>query len=272
MHLDVIALRDFYEADQMGALVKRRLQTAVREIWPSVSGLTLAGYGFATPILPPLKLEAQRAIALMPAQQGAIPWPRVSANLTALVEPYTWPIQTGFLDRLLLAHALETASQPDRLLDECWRALAPEGRLIAIVPNRTGLWSRRDGPPFGVGRPYSIGQLEDQLTEHGFSVTRLEGALYFPPSHRRFWLRAGIPVERLGRRLDWRRLAGVLMVEAIKRVGAPRGGLKERATAAIPALQGVVRPIGPAAGASGRQWTKSSHCVEESHCSTIARS
>ncbi|MEM9726776.1 MAG: methyltransferase type 11, partial [Pseudomonadota bacterium] len=76
MHLDVRTLRDFYEVGPLGALAKRRLQTAVREMWPSVKGLTLAGFGFAAPVLPPLRLEAQRALALMPAQQGAIPWPR----------------------------------------------------------------------------------------------------------------------------------------------------------------------------------------------------
>lgn len=248
MHLDVIALRDFYETEHLGALVKRRLQTAVREIWPSVAGCSLAGFGFATPILPPLRLEAQRTIAMMPAQQGAIPWPRESANMTALVEPYAWPVQTSFLDRLILVHALENVSRPDRLLEESWRALAPEGRLLAIVPNRTGLWARRDGTPFSVGRPYSVGQLEDFLQDHGFSLTRLEGALYFPPSPRRFWLNAGSPVERIGRRLDWRRLSGVLLVEAIKRVQAPRSGLKERATSPLQALSGVVRPVRPVAG------------------------
>ena len=243
MHLDVIALRDFYENDPMGALVKRRLQVAAREIWPSVGGMTLAGYGFATPILPPFRAEAARTLALMPAPQGAIAWPSPDACQTALVEPYNWPLQPGALDRLILAHALETVSRPDRLLEECWRVLAPEGRLLVIAPNRSGFWARGDGTPFGNGRPYSSGQTEHLLSEHGFSIDHAEGALYFPPSARRFWLRAGTPVERLGRRLDWSRWAGVLMVEAIKRVKAPRGGIRERAMSPIEAISGAVRPV-----------------------------
>lgn len=251
MHLDVCALRDFYETDHLGALAKRRLQTAMRDVWPNVRGMAVAGYGFAAPILPPLRLEAERVMALMPAQQGAISWPRASACLTALVEPYDWPLRANGLDRLILAHALENVGQPDRLLDECWRTLAPEGRLLAIVPNRTGLWSRAEGTPFGVGRPYSPGQLEHFLTEHGFSVLRNEGALYFPPSHRRYWLNAGSLVERIGRRLDWRRLAGVLVVEAIKRVGAPRPGLKVRARAPIKVAGPVPQPASGAAVGGG---------------------
>ena len=38
--------------------------------------------------------------------------------------------------------------------------LAPGGRVVFIVPNRSGLWARRDVTPFGYGRPYSLGQLE----------------------------------------------------------------------------------------------------------------
>ncbi|MEM9725904.1 MAG: methyltransferase domain-containing protein, partial [Pseudomonadota bacterium] len=214
--------------------------------WPSVKGLTLAGFGFAAPVLPPLRLEAQRALALMPAQQGAIPWPRDGGNLVALVDPYRWPVHAAFLDRLILTHALENVDRPDRLLEECWRALAPEGRLLVMAPNRSGLWARRDGTPFGAGRPYSFGQLDTLLRNHGFMVSAHEGALYFPPSQRRTLLRAGNLIERAGRRLDWSRLAGVLFVEAVKRVSAPRSGLKIRAARPVGALQGVGVPTRPA--------------------------
>ncbi|MEL6979332.1 MAG: methyltransferase domain-containing protein [Pseudomonadota bacterium] len=252
MHLDVRELREFYEEDPLGALVKRRLQTALREVWPSARGCSIAGYGYAAPILPLFRAEATRALALMPAQQGAAVWPRAGANAAALVEAYDWPVQTGFLDRLVLAHALENTAQPDRLLDECWRCLAPEGRMVVIAPNRAGLWARRDGTPFGHGRPYSFAQLEAQLEAHGFGLAQRLGALYFAPSHRRTWMNAALLVERIGRRLDWQRLAGVLMVEAVKRVPAPRPGLKERAGSPLEALAGVVAPRpAPAPGRLG---------------------
>lgn len=248
MHLDVRTLRAFYEADHLGALVKRRLQTGLREFWPSVSGLSVAGYGYATPILAPLRREATRVLALMPASQGATPWPTAEPNAAVLVAPYDWPVQTGFLDRLVVAHALEFAERPDKLLDECWRALAPEGRLLLMATNRAGLWARRDGTPFAVGRPYSFAQLEEQLIQHGFQLEEHHGALYFPPTRRRAWLNAGSFMERIGQRLDAPRLAGVHLVEAIKRVGAPRSGLKERAAAPLEIFAGAIGAPQPARG------------------------
>lgn len=242
MHLDVVDLRDFYYRSHLGALAQRRLQAALRALWPRVHLQSIGGYGFAAPLLRPFRREAARTVVMMPAAQGVVHWPREGPNSAALVEPYDWPLQTGFLDRLVVAHGLESATQPDRLLDECWRVLAPEGRLLVIAPNRSGLWSRRDGTPFGFGRPYSFGQLDRQLAAHGFGIARHQGALYFPPSEKRYLLRAGTLIERFGQRLDAQRLAGVLIVEAVKRVPAPRSGLKTRAAPPLEALAGVIRP------------------------------
>ena len=242
MHLDVVDIRDFYYQTHLGALAQRRLQSSVRALWPRVHGFSIGGYGFAAPLMRPFKREATRTIVMMPAAQGVAHWPREGPNAATLVEPYDWPLQTGFLDRLILAHGIENAEQPDRLLDECWRVLAPEGRLLLIAPNRSGLWARRDGTPFGFGRPYSFGQLDAQLAAHGFGIEQHEGALYFPPSPKRHLLRAGTLIERVGKRLDAQRLAGVLIVEAVKRVAAPRSGLRERATPPLEVLAGVIRP------------------------------
>lgn len=242
MHLDVVDLRDFYYHAHLGALAQRRLQASLRALWPKVHGLNVGGFGFAAPLLRPFKREAARTVVLMPAAQGVLHWPREGPNAAALVEPYDWPLQTSFLDRLVVAHGLETAEQPDRLLDECWRVLAPEGRLLLIAPNRSGMWARRDGTPFGFGRPYSFGQLDAQLAAHGFGIERHEGALYFPPSEKRFLLRSGTLIERIGKRLDLQRLAGVLIVEAVKRVAAPRSGVRERAAPPLEILKGVIRP------------------------------
>ena len=80
--------------------------------------------------------------------------------------------------------------------------LAPGGRVVFIVPNRSGLWARRDVTPFGFGRPYSFGQLEALLRKHRFAPERHAAALYAPPSHRKFWLQTAHLWERLGRRFD----------------------------------------------------------------------
>ena len=236
MHLDATRLRDFYYGTALGKLAQQRLQLAIGEIWPSVEGMKLAGFGFAAPLLRPLRRRAERTLALMPAGQGVIQWPREGPNVSVLCEEYQWPVRTGFLDRLLLAHALEAAERPARLLDECYRILAPEGRLLLLVPNRSGLWARRDATPFGFGRPYSIDQIEGQLEYCGFQIEQRSGVLYFPPSSRRYWHSAANITERIGKRLDIQRLAGVLLVEAVKRVPAPHRGRAVPATAPIEAI------------------------------------
>ncbi len=48
---------------------------------------------------------------------------------------------------------------PKELLREVWRVLAPSGRMMAIIPNRRGVWTRTDTTPFGHGRPYSRSQI-----------------------------------------------------------------------------------------------------------------
>lgn len=240
MHLDVVDLRRFYYRTALGRAAQRALQTALRELWPDVRGETVVGFGFAAPFLRPFLGEARRVICLMPAPQGVCRWPPEGPNAAALVEETHWPLPVGFADRLLVAHGLENSERPPALLEEMHRVLAPEGRAAVIAPNRSGLWARSDATPFGHGRPYSIPQLEAALRAHDFAPERTAAALWAPPSHRRFWLKTAGAWEGLGRRLDARRLAGAVIVEATRRVYAmPRPGLKERALSPIEVLEGL---------------------------------
>lgn len=221
MHLDVQDLKTFYYRTGLGRAAQRAIRDKVVSIWPEtrgerVAGETVVGYGFAVPLLRPFLERGNRVIGLMPAPQGVMAWPAGMPNVSVLCEDSHWPLPPGFVDRLVMLHALETSENPATLLEEAARVLGPAGRLLIVVPNRAGLWARSDQTPFGFGRPYSLGQLEAQLRRHGFAAQRHDVALFQPPSHRRFWLRAGPVCERFGQRV-WNRFAGgVLMVEAIK--------------------------------------------------------
>ncbi len=218
MHQDVVDLRAFYYRTKLGRSAQRALQEALTAIWPDTTGLTVAGFGFAVPVLRPFLGRSHRVLSLMPAQQGMMPWPTGAPNVTALVEETHWPIAAGSVDRLIVAHGLETCERPGELLDEVWRVLRHGGYATFIVPNRSGLWARRDATPFGNGRPYTFGQLEALLSRHRFQSTRHAAALYTPPSHSRFWLQTAGFWERIGRRYDPQVLAGALLVEATKHV------------------------------------------------------
>ncbi len=252
MHLDVVALRRFYYQSDLGRLAQRAVRMQLRALWPDVRGMNVVGFGFAAPFLRPFMEEAERTLCLMPDQQGVCPWPPEGPNLSALVEETLWPLPRGFADRVVVAHGLETCERPHALIEEIRRVLAPAGRVVFVAPNRSGLWARRDGTPFGFGRPYSASQLEAQLTGHALVVGRERAALYMPPSHRRFWLRTGPVIERLGQRLDMQRLAGVRIVEAALSVYAtPQSGAKEAARAPLRVLEGLA-PAPPPKPAAGR--------------------
>ncbi|HEU0223771.1 MAG TPA: methyltransferase domain-containing protein [Paracoccaceae bacterium] len=249
MHLDVVDLRSFYYRTKLGRSTQHALQAGIRGLWPKVAGETLLGYGFAAPLLRPFMAEARRVICLMPSGQGVMPWPSGGPNVSVLVEETLWPVPSGFADRLLIAHGLETCERPGALLDEIWRVLAPGGRVMFVLPNRSGLWARGEATPFGFGRPYSLGQIEAQLRRHQFTPEGHAAALYGPPSHRPFWLRTAALWERIGLRMGASRLAGAILVEATKQLYVlPRNGAKESARGPLEILQGLAPKPRPALG------------------------
>src|SRR5882757_4392037 len=100
MTIDVIDLRDFYS--QRLGIVARRL--------------------------------IDRCIAFMPAAQGVLKWPTDRPALATLVDEFSLPLPDAAVDRILVVHALEMSDDPEGLLREVWRVLAPSGRVMAVVP------------------------------------------------------------------------------------------------------------------------------------------
>ena len=245
MHLDVLDLRNFYYRTQLGRVAQRAIRDKLVDLWPpsQAQGLTIAGFGFAVPLLRPYLAVARRVFVLMPGQQGVMPWPAGIENVSVLVEETAWPLETGMVDRLVVMHGLETTEHPSDLLDECWRVLGPGGRALFIVPNRAGLWARREGTPFGQGRPYTMGQLDAQLRRHSFTAERQRAALYVPPSEARFWLRTAQMWENAGRRVSTVLAGGILLMEVSKQIHAPqRPGLRAAVRRPLKALEGLPRP------------------------------
>ncbi|WP_375228889.1 hypothetical protein [Roseobacter sp. S98] len=244
MHLDVQDLRNFYYRSALGRAAQASLRGRMLEIWPEAQGQTVVGYGFAAPLLRPYLKDARRVMALMPGPQGVMPWPAAMENVSALIEETHWPIETGHVDKLVLLHGLETSERAFDLLEECWRVLGPGGRALFIVPNRAGLWARRDRTPFGFGRPYSPGQLETQLRKHQFLPERHLGALYQVPSSKRWWMKSGPAFENIGRRMPTMMAGGAFMVEATKLVYPPKGRVSRAPRASA---VGVLKPAAPGA-------------------------
>src|SRR3954470_13587212 len=107
MQLYVRELAEFYDG-QLGVVARRILLRRLRQIWPSVAGQRLLGYGYATPYLRPFLLEAERGVAAMPGFMGGSTWPGPKC-LTALVDETALAFPDAFFDRVLVVHGLEGA-------------------------------------------------------------------------------------------------------------------------------------------------------------------
>ena len=159
--LDALELSSFYE-EPMGQVTRRQIMRRIRLAWPDLRGLRVLGYGFAPPYLKACLPEAERAVAFIPNQLGAVAWP-ADRRLVAVGEEGALPFPDAFFDRVLMVHGLESAEATRPLMRQVWRVLAESGRLIVVAPNRTSLWAQVERSPFAYGRPFNRMQLETLL-------------------------------------------------------------------------------------------------------------
>ncbi|WP_159731036.1 class I SAM-dependent methyltransferase [Methylosinus sp. Ce-a6] len=248
MSLDVVDLRSFY-GSPLGQAAWRLVGRMVRSRWEDHAGLRVLGIGYATPYLVDFQERAQRVLAFMPAAQGVVHWPNGGRSASALVETTMMPLPDASVDRVLVVHALEVGESPRDILEEIWRVLAPGGRVIVVVPSRSGLWARVDTTPFGHGHPYSRGQLQSLLQETLLLPVFWGEALYVPPFARAFLLRSAPAFERIAGRFSLPG-GGVHIVEATKQLYRP-AGLRRAVRRALAPLDEVLAPVGAGAGRDG---------------------
>ena len=247
MTLDVIDLRGFY-SQRLGIVARRLINRGIRARWPDAQGLRVLGLGYPTPYLGLFREDSERCIAFMPAAQGVLKWPTARPALATLVDEFSLPLPDAAVDRILLVHALEMSDDPEGLLREVWRVLAPSGRMMVVVPNRRGVWTRTDNTPFGHGRPYSRPQITHLLREAWFTPVAWSEALYVPPFQRSWFLRSAIAWERTGAAIS-APFAGVHIVEATKQVYRAIPAKREKRRL-VPSLQPA---LAPSPGGAARQ-------------------
>jgi len=248
MWSDVVDLRDFY-ATSLGQVARHLIRRQIRLFWPDLRGRSLIGLGYAAPYLRQFSAEAEQVCALMPAAQGVIHWPAEGPYVSTLVDETELPLQSFSVDRVLMVHCLEHGDPLHSMLEEVWRVLAGDGRLLVVVPNRRGVWARMERTPFASGHPYSQSQLLRLLRQPRFTPQRHAGALFLPPTRSRPLLASAAAWERIGARW-FPRLAGAVIVEASKQLYAGtrvHATVRRRRSLALP-LPAVPRPTHRDAG------------------------
>ena len=235
--LSAYSLKSFYNSFK-GRIVRRIIRQKIQRLWPEIKSQRLMGYGYAMPYMAPYLEGASRIFNMMPAQLGVHNWPPESDNRVCLHEENALPLETNSVDFVLMVHALEFLDDPEDSFAEIWRVMKSTGRLIIVVPNRMGLWARADWSPFGQGRPYSISQVENFLSENLFVHERTSHALFSPPFKSEMLLRSADFFETIGPYL-FPALGGVHVIEATKQLYATKNkgarvGVTSRLKASAP--------------------------------------
>lgn len=216
MWLDVIQYYNFYKSD-LGEACRRVVMRKIHEIWPHVKGQIVAGVGYSNPYLSLFKEDARATFSFMPGPMGVMSWPKDAKNLAALIEENQWPLEDKTIDLLLVVHSFEHTANAHDFLRESWRVLSDGGRLLMIVPNRRGLWSRNVSTPFGHGHPYTGRQLYDLLENAFFTPSNPQYCLHMPPFNSFVSLQFYEALESLGQ--NWsKKFGGLVVLEAQKQV------------------------------------------------------
>ena len=224
MYGSVQDLKSFYNG-KIGRVVSRILQARIQEFWRDTRNMRVAGFGYATPYLRRFVEGAERVVACMQAEQGAHAWPSDQKNLVCLFNSHEIPLENSALDRAVLVHALEFSEAPQELLKEIWRIMKPGGKVLIVVPNRSGFWARADWSPFGQGTPYSKSQIMALLSENNFVHEQTRAALFLLPMKLSALFRSAPILERVGS-VCFPFAAGVHMIEVSKQLYARSDGGK----------------------------------------------
>ena len=244
MRQSVQKLEQFY-ASRLGASAQAMVSRRLQALWPHLDNMDVLGYGYGIPFLHNYRASAHSLIYAMPSGQGAARQMNRRGNASILTHGQELPFEPGVFDRVLVAHGLEEAMHMPALLDELWRVMKPEGRIVIVAANRAGLWARSDNTPFGAGRPFSRTQLSEALKSSGFVTLVRSGALYCPPMNKLCGTRMTNGFEKFGETV-WPGFSGLVLVEAVKRLYAGRE---------VRAKKKIKRPQFGGAGAIGASST-----------------
>ena len=210
MTIDVTDLFEFYQSS-LGEVVTSRLGDVFTSFHEKTNAKHLIGLGYTVPY-------ASIDLHLVPEHIGVMQHTS-GISSTVMVDDYYLPFQDESVDALVMIHMLEHSQNPRRFLREIWRVMASGGRMLMVVPNRRGMWSRFENNPFGYGQPFSKRQIVGLLRDNMFTCTDVHYALStFPINHS--WITTHLQTLPNLPKVLLHRFSGVIVVEVVKQVCA----------------------------------------------------
>ena len=203
--------------EEPGTLLLRQEREAAAAIAPRLFGYQLLQLGLLGPDLDYLSGCPIRSRTVVTTSLAT-----PCGAVRVLGIPEQLPIAADSADAVVMPHTLDLASDPPQVLREVERVLIPEGRLVVIGFNPWSLWGLRrwfgsgSAPPWGC-HFISYPRVHDWLSLLGFAVERTDVLMFRPPLRHPGLLERFAFLDRHGARL-WPMLAGVYVVQAIKRV------------------------------------------------------
>lgn len=230
MNIDVVDLKEFYRsvlAEKVKDIIKKML-TCLRK---NDLGKRTLFVGFGAPYSDISKNE----FLLMHAHFGALAWPDSNKGRVALSYENEWAFSDHLFDEIIIIHGLEYAQNANDLLQECYRCLCPEGRLVVITPNRRGIWIHSGKTPFSFGHPYTLSQLSSLLKKNDFIPLDATRGLYSFPTTTWLMNLASWVFERIASS-TLQKFSGLVGVTAVKRVyaGIPIKKLERQRPIVVP--------------------------------------
>lgn len=219
MQLSLEDFKEFYKSPQ-GKMALGVICENLDKDFSNNQNQNILGYGFTVPVLERLSARPHRTINYFPVF-GENEAPQVSglgqsAKPDIIGEAQFLPFADSEFDKIICLHGIEESDSPKQILREIWRVLAPEGRLILIIPNRRGIWARSDKTPFGHGRPFSRSQLMSLLGDTMFNIKTAKRILYTPPFLCRAHKSVSLGFEKFGPKI-LPTFGGLLYFELSKR-------------------------------------------------------
>lgn len=213
----------FYDRP-IGGIVRGILQQHIVDMWDDLHGYRIMGCGYATPYIAPFAEKSERVFSVVPSRTDiSTVQPFIlkdKGNDVMLAHPLDLPIENASIDRIILVHYLEYYDDLRGALNEIWRVLKANGRVLIIVPNRLGFWARAESMPFGHGHPFTSSQICKALLKSKFCEEQQRSALFVPPlPDSPVMMRSAKIIERMGGSC-FPFVGGVHMIDASKQIYA----------------------------------------------------